>query len=672
MIDKVLNERYKIIEEIGKGGMAIVYEGRDLLLDRKVAIKILRSEHLTDKNFLEKFQHEARAVARISHPNVVSIFDIGQDNDYHYLVMEFIEGENLKDIISQRGQLSAAEALDITRQICSALEVAHKQNVIHCDIKPHNIILDTQKTIKVTDFGIARAVSESTLTMTDTIMGSAHYFSPEQAKGGEIKGYSDLYSVGVVLFEMLTGEVPFSGESPISVALKHIQKKPRIPSAVEEELPRELKELVLKALAKEPEDRFDSATQMKEKINEVMKNLSSKDKREQKEEDRTQDTKIMKKEDIINKKNEEQKAKTDNSQPENGEQKKKKKTDNTVRQENRVNTRKEKVNSQKGSKFTVFIKQNRRTLIIVGIIILLLFSGTLYLYNLYLNYTDVPTVEVPELNGQTLDTARRRAAQKGLEINVENEVFHEEAEEGEIVRQNPAAGSIIKQSRDIQLTVSKGPPEVEMPDLEGLSEREAVIELENIGLENANLEYVYNEEFDQGYILSQEPEPGETISTNEEVNIEISDGPQPDMVEVPDVVGLNRNEAVERLTENNLEIGEISTEKSKRYLTGEIMEQEVEPGSEKPEGSDIDVIVSGGILNENDDPVHSQVVRMTVTGFEKQEVIIEVEDENGVDTAYRKEHSPGDNIEKKINSVGPTTYRIYVDDSLIHEESIDE
>ncbi|MFW6381668.1 MAG: protein kinase domain-containing protein, partial [Bacillota bacterium] len=223
MLGKVLNDRYKILKKLGKGGMARVFEAQDLLLDRKVAIKMLRGEFVSDKEFIEKFRHEAKAVARIAHPNVVSIFDIGQDDDYHYLVMEDIEGRNLKDIIQDRGSLSVIEALDIANQIVAALVVAHNNNIIHCDIKPHNILINRNKQVKVTDFGIARAVTSSTTHVTDTIMGSAHYFSPEQARGGEIKTHSDLYSVGIVLYEMLTGEVPFTGDSPISVALKHIQ-----------------------------------------------------------------------------------------------------------------------------------------------------------------------------------------------------------------------------------------------------------------------------------------------------------------------------------------------------------------------------------------------------------------------------------------------------------------
>ncbi|MFW5686727.1 MAG: Stk1 family PASTA domain-containing Ser/Thr kinase, partial [Halanaerobium sp.] len=299
MQGKILNNRYKIIDEIGRGGMAIVYSARDTLLERRVALKMLRPEYKSDDEFIDKFRQEARAVARLSHPNVVSIYDIVVDEERIYLVMEIVEGKTLKDIIKEKNKLSIAESLEITRQIAAALSVAHSNQIVHCDIKPHNIIINSEHEVKVTDFGIARAVSSSTVRVTETVVGSAHYFSPEQAKGGEIKAYSDIYSLGVVLYEMTTGELPFHGDSPISVALKHIQQEPVEPSKINSDIPEEVNNLIMKAIAKDPAERFQDAYEMRQQITYCLKNLKSGTNKTAKKVDFNPDeTRVMKKSDL--------------------------------------------------------------------------------------------------------------------------------------------------------------------------------------------------------------------------------------------------------------------------------------------------------------------------------------------------------------------------------------
>ncbi|HLV09125.1 MAG TPA: Stk1 family PASTA domain-containing Ser/Thr kinase, partial [Halanaerobiales bacterium] len=384
MLDKELNERYKILKELGKGGMAIVYEAQDLILDRKVALKMLRPEFVNNKDFVRRFHHEAKAVARLSHPNIVNIFDIGQDDKHHYLVMEDIEGRNLKDIINEKGKLNIVDALDIAHQICSALAMAHKNKIIHCDIKPHNILITPDKQVKVTDFGIARAVSSSTLTMTDTIVGSAHYFSPEQARGGEIKTRSDLYSLGIVLYEMLTGEVPFKGDSPISVALKHIQEIPRKPSLINPDLEKPVEQMVLKAIAKDPEERFNTAVEMKDKINRVMEDMKTK-KADLKEASIPDNTLIMKKSDIRN---------------------------------NKENIKKNYLTKKKVPKT---LPNWAKWLIGISLISVMLVIGIVIFYKVYM---DVPVVEVPDVIGMDFEEAKSEAALVGLEIENQNEGVH--------------------------------------------------------------------------------------------------------------------------------------------------------------------------------------------------------------------------------------------------------
>ncbi|HHW43609.1 MAG TPA: Stk1 family PASTA domain-containing Ser/Thr kinase, partial [Desulfotomaculum sp.] len=262
MIGKQLGNRYEILEQLGGGGMAIVYKGRDTFLNRLVTIKMLRPEFSSDQDFTRRFRREAQAVASLSHPHIVSIYDVGQEEGVQYLVMEYVDGEDLKTLIRREGALDAERAVQIALQVLEALEHAHENNIVHRDIKPHNILLTKSGRAKLTDFGIAREATAATVTQTDTIVGSVHYLSPEQARGEVAGPKSDIYSLGVVLYEMLTGTVPFAGDSPISVAIKHIQEEPEPPSRRNPAIPPALEQVVLRALAKNPGQRFASAREM--------------------------------------------------------------------------------------------------------------------------------------------------------------------------------------------------------------------------------------------------------------------------------------------------------------------------------------------------------------------------------------------------------------------------
>lgn len=266
MNGKRIGGRYDIEQQIGEGGMAIVYRARDTLLNRTVALKVLRSQFGNDDDFVARFHREAQAAASLSHPNVVNIYDIGQDDEMYYIVMEYIEGMTLKQYINEHAPLDMNKAVDIGMQICDALDHAHQNELIHRDIKPHNILINKYGRIKVTDFGIARAVSSVTITHTGSVLGSVHYFSPEQAKGIAAGAKSDLYSLGVVLYEMLTGELPFSGDSPISVALKHLQESYVAPRKLRPEIPQSLENVIIRAMAKEPMYRYESAREMLEDL----------------------------------------------------------------------------------------------------------------------------------------------------------------------------------------------------------------------------------------------------------------------------------------------------------------------------------------------------------------------------------------------------------------------
>ena len=262
LIGKVLGNRYEIIEKIGAGGMATVYRAKCHVLKRDVAVKILRDEFTTDNEFIKRFNAEAQAAASLTHPNIVSVYDVGHEGNLYYIVMELVKGKTLKEIIVEEGALSWKWAIDLAIQIARGLEKAHANNIIHRDIKPHNIIITEDGTAKVTDFGIAKAVSNSTITAFGVTTGSVHYFSPEHAKGGSTDQKSDLYSLGIVLYEMVTGRVPFDADTPVSIALKHMQEEPVAPKEVNSSIPASLNSIILKAIEKEPENRYQSATEM--------------------------------------------------------------------------------------------------------------------------------------------------------------------------------------------------------------------------------------------------------------------------------------------------------------------------------------------------------------------------------------------------------------------------
>lgn len=644
MIGKVLNERYKIIKKLGIGGMAIVYEADDLILDRKVAIKMLRSEHVSDKSFIKKFHHEAKSVARLSHPNVVSIFDIGQAGQLHYLVMEDIEGKNLKDIIKERGRLPFVESLDITNQILAALRIAHKNDIIHCDIKPHNILITPDKQVKVTDFGIAKAVSATT-TMTDTIMGSANYFSPEQAKGGDIKAHSDLYSVGIVLYEMITGEVPFKADSPISVALKHIKEEPQKPTELNPDIPKVLENLIMKALAKDPTKRFQSAEKMSEKVLSILQKLRNKD-----DNDSTivlsdsGDTKILQRAEF---------KKNDRS--------------TTGKNENKNENRNEKHRVTKDNQMT----NGKRWLFWTGITISLFAILGIIFFFVYQSYMEVPIVKVPDIEGMNYKEASSVISQVGLGIEEPVEkVYHPEIVEGKIISQTPSSGEMIKQTRKLKVTVSKGPAVISLPDLTGETLREAEIILGNNNIKIGSKKFVYDDKVTKNHIVSQDPAPGEKMELNKTINLVISQGMKPDMVKMPNLIGRPWNEVEEEISSLNLQVGNVSKQMTRRFKKDQVAEQSHKAGEKIPENTRIDLTLSQGLINSQDNEIHSIKVNVHIQGFEKQLVKIIVDDKNGEDIVYSKKHQPGDYISETINSVGPTVVKVYYDDQLKHSKTI--
>ena len=531
MVDRVLGNRYRLLSKLGGGGMAEVYKGLDTLLDRQVTIKILREQYASDEEFARRFRREAQAVARLSHPNIVSIYDVGIEQDAQYLVMEYVEGVNLKEYILEHGPLTQDELVDIGMQICDALDHAHSNKIIHRDIKPHNILLTSSGKVKVTDFGIARAVTEATVTYTGGIIGSVHYLSPEQAKGDITDHKSDLYSAGVVLYEMATGQIPHEGESPITVALKHIQDSPKNPTEINPKVSQQLEFVILKAMERDKDKRFSSAVQMKSYLERLDTISPSKDSKINKIHYSEKNKKRLKPfawvllvlliaglligvfflaqeilrvdeismPDVIDKSLEE--------------------AARILEKEGlKVEVAGERYHSTIAKNHV--IDQNPKPDSEVR-------KGRLVKLDISLGQRQV---EVPNVIGESLRAARIQIENAKLLVDEQiEEVFSEEHPEGRVLGQDPLGGVMQEIGAEISLVVSKGarPENIPMPDLRGLALAEAENTLREKRLNLGIISYQESDQYFTGQVVSQDIAPGQTILQGSTVNLVISRGPGP-------------------------------------------------------------------------------------------------------------------------------------------------
>ncbi|MEN6313119.1 MAG: Stk1 family PASTA domain-containing Ser/Thr kinase [Clostridiaceae bacterium] len=524
MEGQMLGNRYELIERIGGGGMAVVYKAKCHLLNRYVAVKILRSEFTDDEEFVKRFRVEAQAAASLSHPNIVSIFDVGQEGNIHYIVMEFINGITLKEYISQKGVLPWREAVNIAAQICSALETAHRNHIIHRDIKPHNIMITKEGIAKVTDFGIARAVSSATITMVGSTIGSVHYFSPEQARGSITDEKSDLYSLGITIYEMVTGQVPFDGETPVAVALKHIQEKPEKPCDINPSIPKGVNDLIMKSIKKDQNLRYQSASEMLSDLQRTLGEPNTKiNGSTVLEELPTRKMKVVNAD--IEIKDE------DENEPEEGEE------DMTAK--------------HKKDRLSVWLGI-ATGLIIVGIIF---FIGWKFVIPAIIP-DDQGGYVVLDYANKNFNEVREELMQYDIKAVDSERVYSDTVEQDIIISQEIAAGNKLKPGSSINFKVSNGIELVEIPDITNEEQRAGEQIIKNQELEPKVVEE-NNDKVPTGYVIRTEPAALEKVRPNDTVTVFVSLGPKLEKVIVPSIIGLTRADAEKLVTEKKLSVGTI-------------------------------------------------------------------------------------------------------------------
>ncbi len=538
MVGKVLGNRYHLLELIGQGGMALVYKAECSLLCRAVAVKVLRPQYASDAEFVERFRREARAAASLSHPNIVSIYDVGQEDGMDYIVMEYIPGDNLKDIIKKEAPFTIERTLDITRQITEALNHAHQRNIVHRDIKPHNILITPDGQVKVTDFGIARAISASSFTQAGIVVGSVQYSSPEQAKGGIVGPQSDLYSLGCVLYEMLTGAVPFEGDTSISIALKHIQEEFTSIKQIRKDIPPAVETIIEKAMAKDLEERYPSAIAMLKDI--VNANARS-----------ASDYRLL------------------------GE------TESPTQVWNKIAEDKP---ERKKSNWMLWVVASIASLFLVSFLLL-------FFLNIIL--PPPPEVTVPNLIGQDVTKARETLAQINLNLRVINRLYNSAYPTDAIISQKPLPGTEKRIRSAVEVVLSKGPQLVRVPDLIGKTQIEAELALEEVGLKLGDILSANNPGQSDGIVIKQLPAQDTQIEWGASVSITINIL-DTNLVEVPNFISRPLSEVRAELGNLGMVFNQATLAPSDIYPEGVVVDQRPVPYDKVPLGTAMNFIVSSG------------------------------------------------------------------------------
>lgn len=565
MSNKVLAGRYELFERIGEGGMSVVYKAKDKLLNRFVAIKILKPQFINDSKFIDSFRRESQAAASMSHPNIVNIYDVGREGNIHYIVMELIEGRTLSDYIKEQGPMSYPKVIALSKQIAAALAFAHKNHIIHRDVKPHNVMITPNGTAKITDFGIAKAVNAATIVdNTEGIIGSVHYFSPEQARGGYVDEKSDIYSLGIVMYEMLTGRVPFDGDNPVNIALMHINGEMIPPSKLVPGVPPALEHIILKCTDKYPVNRYASAEELIEALNnlEFVGSVVG-------------DSVLMggatgTMNGVRNGRGPIAETDYDDGEDREG--------DDDAR------------GGKKDKKNRKPMDKKKKMIIIIASVVGALVLGLVIAFAA--GVFGGEEIDAPDFKNMTLEEAQQAADTYNLKVKKGDEVVSDEVEKGKIVSQDPKVGTKIKTGSTIKVNISKGLGDGDVPDLEGKSQDELESYLEAAGFKLGTVTTEASEK-EAGTVLRQDPKAGSKAEKGSTINVVVSDGSKAKAV-VPYLVGKSLEDAQAALLNAGLTIGSISYDYSSTYAEGEVMWQQYDANAQLDKGTAVKIRVSKG------------------------------------------------------------------------------
>ena len=634
LVGTLFNDRYQVLEVLGSGGTSVVYKAKDILLNRLVTIKILREQFARDEKFVSRFRNEAQAVARLSHPNIVSIYDVAFAEGVHYLIMEYVEGGSLKEYIDQHGPLPVDETLDIFHQLLSALQHAHENNVIHRDIKPHNILLDVKHNVRVTDFGLAVTTTNLTNQTNNDVMGSVYYMSPEQIKGEQITAATDTYSAGLLLYEMLCHRRPFTGDSAVEIARQHLKGNVTPPHKLNPDIPTELSSFVMKAVRRDKQLRFADAGQMLAEFR-AMQNRSRR---------------VRVKPIII------PVSPTVGGGP----------ADAADEEPRKVVVKRHMTMPETNRSGFALFRDKKPTsafyiiLFMILLVMVLGFSGFSILRSIW---NENQEVEVKQYCGLPLEEAVALIAADELQHSI-SYAYSTEYEKDIVISQNIAEGQRVKKGRFIELTVSQGKQTFVMPQIEGMTLSEANVTLGNNRVQLQTTETV-SDEVPAGRIISQEPKQGEEVAAGSVISVVVSKGKE---IVVPDLRGRTEDDAMVYLVLQGLTLGETTRQESFEYEEGFVIGQSLNPGDPILEGNSIDLVVSSGPGPQ------SKTARVSYTLPSGEDVTytlsIEVTDIKGTREEYKNQHHGGETIVRDVTINGSGTVKVYLDGDVVYNQDI--